>query len=136
MKLRQAKVTSNEVVETTKGLKRLIVCNAVSDETELSVWRPATSDPIAEAVAVGEIVLVAIDGRGKVSLIDNPQDDIEVAKPQDRKAKILDDIARTSRLYKHCFNAARLQLADDVTISDIKDVATSLFIHITRKYNL
>jgi hypothetical protein len=69
MKLITAKVTSQpRTVNTKHGERSVIDCVAQNGET-LTIWRPAHDQQLMR-LANGERVQIAIDSKGKVSLVE------------------------------------------------------------------
>lgn len=134
MILKQVLVASNEIVDGTKGEKRLILATTVAGD-EVQVWRPVGDS--AEAIEPNTRVLVAIDSKGKGHLIDNAASaDLEPAPPGSKREQILEYIEKMSRLYAHGYGAAKNQMHDELEAAQIKDVATTIFIQATRHFNL
>ncbi len=98
----------------------------------------------------GSIVQLAIDSKGKYSLVDAPQHastkpqqmgfavhDAPVTPETTRSAEIADYICRLSKLYNHCLTtAANMPTSIELDAPQVKDIATTLFIQTTKHFNL
>jgi hypothetical protein len=73
MQLIQAKITGQPRNVTTRQGDRSVVDARANNGENLTIWRPA-NDPAVMRLANGERVQLAIDSKGKVSLIDNTPD--------------------------------------------------------------
>jgi hypothetical protein len=151
MKLLEAKVTSARQVNTKHGQKAVL--NVVTDKgEEIAIWRPAGDVEILGRKS-GERVNIAIDAKGKASLVEHcsaaPQQAAQVQPmgfavneaPQvpetNRSAEIADYIQRLGKLYNHCLNtAANMPTTVELNPPQVKDIATSLFIHTTKHFNI
>ena len=81
MKLITAKVTSQpRTVNTKHGERSVIDCVAQNGEA-LTIWRPAHDQQLMR-LANGERVQIAIDSKGKVSLVETAFDRAEANRPE------------------------------------------------------
>jgi hypothetical protein len=98
----------------------------------------------------GERVSIAIDSKGKASLVEHastkpqaaqnsnvaPGSNATLEQPS-RSAEIADYIQRLGKLYSHCLDtAARMPKTVDLDTPQVKDVATSFFIQAVKHFNL
>jgi hypothetical protein len=149
MQLIQAKVTGQPRIVATKHGERSVVDARAANGENLTIWRPA-NDPAVMRLANGERVQLAVDSRGKVSLVETafdrgqevasqPMGFAVVPQPVEtgRSAEIADYIERLSKLYSYCYQTASKQLdSTPLASSEVKDVATTLFIQTVRKFSL
>ena len=102
----------------------------------------------------GEQVSIAIDSKGKASLVEHAANcpavglsaTAEVKLPEDaptrlgqpsRSAEIADYIERLGKLYSHCLTtAANMPTTIELEGHSVKDVATTFFIHAVRHFDL
>jgi hypothetical protein len=159
MQLIQARATANRTVNTKFGEKRVIDAVTASGE-QITLWRPV-EDPASKSITNGSRIQVAIDAKGKPSLIESPADRAEAAPlslpmeaemkvrkqmgfvkpepaPAGRSAEIADYVERLGKLYSHCYTTAFNQLGNTTPLAtpEIKDVATTLFIQTVKHFQL
>jgi hypothetical protein len=121
MKLIEAKITGQPRTVNTKHGDRAVVDARAADGENLTIWRPA-NDPAIMRLANGERVQLAIDSKGKVSLVETAFDrataptsqpmgfTIETTTPSaegSRSIEIADYIERLGKLYNHCLTTAK-----------------------------
>ncbi len=150
MQLIQAKITGQPRNVTTRQGDRSVVDARAANGESLTIWRPA-NDPAVMRLANGERVQLAIDSKGKVSLVDTAFTRAEKATSQTmgfaieptppaengRSIEIADYIGRLGKLYGHCYKTAEKELDDKpLSTPEIKDVATTLFIQTVRHFGL
>ena len=148
MKLLEAKVTSARQVTTKHGQKAVL--NVVTDTgDEIAIWRPAGDIEILGRKS-GERVNIAIDDKGKASLLEcgstapTPAAQaqpmgfaVEPIPETTRSAEIADYIQRLGKLYSYCLNtAANMPTSIELNPPQVKDIATALFIHTTKHFNI
>ena len=147
MKLLEATVRSARQVNTKHGEKAVL--NLVTgDGEEIAVWRPAGDLEVLRRKS-GEKVAIAIDDKGKATLIESGSTTppaaqtkpmgftVEPIPETTRSAEIADYIQRLSKLYGHCMNAAaNIPTSVELNSGQVKDIATSLFIHTTKHFNI
>jgi hypothetical protein len=148
MKLLEAKVTSARQVNTKHGQKAVLNVVTGTGE-EIAIWRPAGDVEILGRKS-GESVSIAIDAKGKASLVEHgstaPQQAaqgqpmgfaVEPIPETTRSVEIADYIQRLGKLYSYCMNtAANMPTTVELNPPQIKDIATSLFIHTTKHFNI
>jgi hypothetical protein len=78
MQLIQAKITGQPRTVTTKHGDRSVVDARAANGENLTIWRPA-NDPGLMRLANGERVQLAIDAKGKVSLVETAFDRAEIS---------------------------------------------------------
>jgi hypothetical protein len=134
-------------VSTKYGEKAVL--DVATSEGNFTVWRPA-GDMEVMGRRNGERVSIAIDSKGKASLVEHcstaPQQaqvqakmgfTTENAPETTRSAEIADYINRLGKLYSHCLTtAANMPTAVDLNAPQVKDIATTLFIQTTKHFNL
>jgi hypothetical protein len=151
MQLIQAKITGQPRTVTTKHGERSVVDARAANGENLTIWRPA-NDPAVMRLANGERVQLAIDSKGKVSLVETAFDRANIPESQtmgfavetitpsvevSRSIEIADYIERLGKLYNHCYQTATKQLdSTPLAKPEVKDVATTLFIQTVRHFNL
>ena len=148
MKLLDARVNGMPRQVSTKYGEKAVLDVATSEGT-FTVWRPA-GDTEVMGRRNGERVSIAIDSKGKASLVEHcstaPQQaqvqakmgfTTESAPETTRSAEIADYINRLGKLYSHCLTtAANMPTAVDLNAPQVKDIATTLFIQTTKHFNL
>jgi hypothetical protein len=154
MKLLDARVNGMPRQVTTKYGEKAVLDVATS-EGNFTVWRPA-GDIEVLGRRNGERVSIAIDAKGKASLVehagnspavglaattagieaDQLEGDPANLQPS-RSLEIADYIERLGKLYHHCLNtAASMPTSVELGAPQVKDVATTLFIQTVRHFNL
>jgi hypothetical protein len=148
MKLLEAKVTSARQVNTKHGQKAVLnVVTGTGDE--IAIWRPAGDLEVLGRKS-GESVSIAIDAKGKASLVEHhsivPQVAaqaqpmgfaVEPIPETTRSAEIADYIQRLGKLYSYCLNtAANMPTTVELNPPQVKDIATSLFIHTVKHFDI
>jgi hypothetical protein len=152
MKLLDARVNGMPRQVSTKYGEKAVLDVATS-EGNFTVWRPA-GDMEVMGRRNGERVSIAIDSKGKASLVEHcstaPQQaqiereqsrtmgfTTESAPETTRSAEIADYINRLGKLYSHCLTtAANMPTSVDLNAPQVKDIATTLFIQTTKHFNL
>jgi hypothetical protein len=147
MKLLEAHVNGNPRQVTTKWGEKAVMDVLTTDGQEIAIWRPA-GDMDVMGRANGERVSIAIDSKGKASLVEHastkPQQaqqaqmgfNVPPEQPS-RSAEIADYIQRLGKLYSHCLDtAARMPKTVDLDTPQVKDVATTFFIQAVQHFNL
>jgi hypothetical protein len=81
MQLIQAKITGQPRTVSTKHGDRSVVDARAANGENLTIWRPA-NDPAVMRLANGERVQLAIDAKGKVSLVETAFDRAESNRPE------------------------------------------------------
>jgi hypothetical protein len=81
MQLIQAKITGQPRTVQTKHGERSVVDARAANGENLTIWRPA-NDPAVMRLANGERVQLAIDSKGKVSLVETAFDRAEANRPE------------------------------------------------------
>jgi hypothetical protein len=160
MQLIQAKITGQPRNVTTRQGDRSVVDARANNGENLTIWRPA-NDPAVMRLANGERVQLAIDSKGKVSLIDTAATRAEetrtadftvepiaplapkaiepVAPPAEtkRSIEIAEYVGKLGKLYRHCYKTATDELKETpLATPEVKDVATTLFIQTVRHFSL
>jgi hypothetical protein len=153
MKLLDARVNGMPRQVTTKYGDKSVL-DVTTSEGQFTIWRPA-GDMEVMGRRNGERVSIALDSKGKASLVEHcstaPQQaqmDSErsrtmgftapVETPETtRSAEIADYIQRLGKLYSHCLTtAANMPTAIELDAPQVKDIATTLFIQTTKHFNL
>jgi hypothetical protein len=151
MQLIQAKITGQPRTVNTKHGDRSVVDARAANGENLTIWRPA-NDQAVMRLAHGERVQLAIDAKGKVSLVETAFDRATAPTPQpmgftvetitppaevSRSIEIADYIERLGKLYSHCYKTAAQQLdSTPLATPEVKDVANTLFIQTVKHFSL
>lgn len=145
MKLLDARVNGMPRQVNTKYGEKAVLDVATS-EGNYTIWRPA-GDSEVMGRRNGERVAIALDSKGKASLVEHASTKPQLAQmgfnasvetPETaRSAEIADYIQRLGRLYNHCLStAAGLPTAIELEPAQVKDIATTIFIQTTRHFDL
>jgi hypothetical protein len=147
MKLLEARVNGKPRQVDTKWGEKAVMDLLTTDGQEITIWRPA-GDMDVMGRANGERVSIAIDSKGKASLVEHastkPQEaqqaqmgfNVPPEQPS-RSAEIADYIQRLGKLYSHCLDtAARMPKTVELDTPQVKDVATTFFIQAVKHFNL
>jgi hypothetical protein len=154
MKLLDARVNGMPRQVNTKYGEKAVLDVATS-EGNFTVWRPAGDSEVLGR-RNGERVSIAIDAKGKASLVEHAGNSPAVGLaattagieadqlesdpanlPPSRSAEIADYIERLGKLYGHCLStAASMPTSVELGAPQVKDVATTLFIQTVRHFNL
>jgi hypothetical protein len=148
MKLLEARVNGNPRQVNTKYGEKAVMDVVTTDGQEIAIWRPA-GDLEVMGRRNGERVSIALDSKGKASLVEHASTKPQQAQKQaqmgfsvppeqpSRSAEIADYIQRLGKLYSHCLDtAARMPKTVELETPHIKDVATTLFIQAVRHFDL
>jgi hypothetical protein len=162
MKLLDARVNGMPRQVTTKYGDKSVLDVATS-EGQFTIWRPA-GDSEVMGRRNGERVTIALDSKGKASLVDHASNSPAVGlvptpvaapisfeaetqlksqmgfstTPQpSRSVEIADYIERLGKLYGHCLTtAASMPTSIELPPTAVKDVATTMFIQTVRHFDL
>ncbi len=149
MQLIVAKITGQPRNVSTKHGERSVVDARANNGESLTIWRRA-NDPAVMRLANGERVQVAIDSKGKVSLVETAFDRAEETRTADftvepiepqpensRSIEIAEYIGKLGKLYSHCYKTAANELKETpLATPEVKDVATTIFIQTVRHFSL
>jgi hypothetical protein len=143
MKLIEARVNGNPRQVNTKYGEKAVMDVVTADGTEIAIWRPAGDMEVMGRMN-GERVSIAIDSKGKASLVEHASTKPQAAQNSNatteqpsRSAEIADYIQRLGKLYAHCLDtAARMPKTVELETPQIKDVATTFFIQAVRHFDL
>ena len=145
MKLLDARVNGMPRQVTTKYGEKSVL-DVVTSEGNFTVWRPAGDREVMGRMN-GERVSIALDSKGKASLVEHASTKPQLAQmgfsapvetPETtRSAEIADYIQRLGKLYNHCLTTAT-QMPTEIELepAQVKDIATTIFIQTTRHFNL
>jgi hypothetical protein len=164
MKLLDARVNGMPRQVNTKYGEKAVLDVATS-EGNFTVWRPA-GDADVMGRRNGERVTIAIDSKGKASLVEHASNSPAVglsttqsavtlpfeaemqlkkqmgfqAEPESqpsRSAEITDYIQRLGKLYNCCLNtAASMPTGIELGAPQVKDVATTLFLQTVKHFSI
>jgi hypothetical protein len=143
MKLLEARVNGNPRQVSTKFGEKAVMDILTTDGQEITIWRPAGDLDVMGRMN-GERVSIAIDSKGKASLVEHASTKPQAAQSSNvtqeqprRSAEIADYIQRLSKLYSHCLDtAARMPKTVDLDMPQVKDVATTFFIQAVKHFDL
>jgi hypothetical protein len=162
MKLLDARVNGMPRQVNTKYGEKAVLDVATS-EGHFTIWRPA-GDAEVMGRRNGERVTIALDSKGKASLVEHASNSpavglatvqpavtrpfeaemqlkkqmgFQTAPEPSRSAEIADYIGRLSKLYGHCLSAAaNMPAAIELEAPQVKDIATTLFLQSVKHFNL
>jgi hypothetical protein len=150
MKLVNAKVAGQPRIAVTKFGERSVMDCRTEDGQTVTIWRPV-GDVEVMGRANGERVTIALDSKGKASLVETARTraekstrrlgvEVETATQQmavSRTEEIADYIDRLGKLYTHTYKSIAAKLAETpLATPEVKDVATTLFLQTVRHFNL
>jgi hypothetical protein len=143
MKLLDARVNGMPRQVTTKYGDKSVL-DVVTSEGSYTVWRPA-GDMEVMGRRNGERVSIALDSKGKASLVEHCSTAPQQAQmgftatttQTSRSVEIADYIDRLGKLYSHCLTtASSMPTSIELEVPQIKDVATTMFIQTVKHFNL
>lgn len=131
-------------VETKYGTRT--VADAIDQNgNEQTIWRPA-NDPVLNGLSVNSPVTLAVDSKGKISLVDNQpvagatpktepnQTQYQEMSPETKK-QVASYITEMSNLFNFCLKQVD-NTVENITPEDRRAIATTLFISAQKKYSL
>jgi hypothetical protein len=158
MQLIQARLHGAPRTVDTKYGKKVVADAFDGKGNKHTIWRPEGD---LKHLTNGSIVSLAIDSKGKVSLVDEPLNLSTVpvseplslpfeaetklrqqmgftAQPQpSRSVEIADYIERLGKLYTHCLSTAvNIPTSIELESTAVKDIATTMFIQTVRHFDL
>ena len=131
-------------VETKYGTRT--VADAIDQNgNEQTIWRPA-NDPVLTGLSVNSPVTLAVDSKGKISLVDNqpvapstPKTETNQTQYQgmspETKKQVASYVTEMSNLFNFCLKQVD-QTIENITPDDRRAIATTLFISAQKKYSL
>jgi hypothetical protein len=162
MKVLDARVNGMPRQVNTKYGEKAVLDVATS-EGNFTIWRPAGDREVMGRVN-GERVSIAIDSKGKASLVEHASNSPAVGlastqpavtlpfeaemklkqqmgfqtEPQpSRSVEIADYVNRLGKLYSHCITtAANMPTSIELEAPQIKDVATTFFLQAVKHFSL
>jgi hypothetical protein len=149
MQLIQARLHGAPRTVKTKHGERVVADAFDGQGNKHTIWRPVGD---LKHLTNGSIVKLAIDSKGKVSLVDEPanlapafeaqmqlkkQMGFTATQQPSRSAEIADYIERLSKLYGHCLTtAANIPTSSELEKTAVKDIATLMFLQTVRHFDL
>jgi hypothetical protein len=129
---------------TTKYGDRLVLDVLGHDGQEYTIWRPGTDSQLPK-IANGERLTIAVDSKGKASLLESLADKVQDTPPapetynahNGRSDEIADYVTRLGKLYRHSYKVTKETMANEpVTGEDLRAIATTIFIQTVRHFDL
>jgi hypothetical protein len=162
MKLVQAIALDRPREVTTKYGQRLVIDAMARDTGEkITLWRPSDDDYSKKFIVRDMPITVAIDAKGKFSLVENP-DHLKLGQPlpespvpvkpvynhviekptdtdqsslsPNQKREIANYVQEMAKLYKYCLDQVDATIGVDG--EDKRAIATTLFISAQKKFSL
>ncbi len=157
MQLIQARLHGAPRTVTTKHGERTVADAFDGQGNKHTIWRNVGE---MKHLTNGSVVKLAIDSKGKVSLVGEPESLAPVAPaeplklpfeaemklkqqmgfqtPQpSRSVEIADYIGRLGKLYSHCLETAvNIPTSIELESTAVKDIATTMFIQTVRRFDL
>ena len=163
MKLIEARVNGNPRQVSTKLGEKSVMDVVTADGQEIAIWRPAGDREVMGRVN-GERVSIAIDSKGKASLVEHAsncpavglastqpavtlpfeaemklkqQMGFQTESQPSRSVEIADYVNRLGKLYGHCLTAAaNMPTSIELGTPQVKDIATTFFIQAVKHFSL
>lgn len=150
MKLLTARLIENPKVVTTKYGARMVADAQTTDGEKLSVWRPE-NDQTLGSLRSGAQVVLSLDSKGKVNLIDNPPETMTPQLPPaptetkpagnkhalspETKREIADYVTQQKDLLSYCWQQAATipGVSEEQTLEKL---AVTLYLSAQRRFNL
>jgi hypothetical protein len=132
---------------STRYGDRLVLDVLGHDGKEYTIWRPGTDSQLPK-IANGERVTIAVDSKGKASLLESMADKVTdtvtpTSAPETynahngRSDEIADYVTRLGKLYRHSYKVTRETMANEsVSGEDLTAIATTIFIQTVRHFDL
>ena len=139
MKLIEATVVKAPREVSTKYGDRIVLDCVTRDGNEVTIWRNG-GDKEVLGRRPNERVTLAVDSKGKYSLIEHAGSKFSTTsddKDGSKAPEIRDYTQRLAKLYSHCYRTVNIEMRNSGLPQEcLKDIATSLFIQTTRKFDL
>ncbi len=160
MKLINARVNGNPRQVSTKYGDKSVLDVITADGQSVSIWRPV-GDVEVMGRKNGERVSIAIDSKGKASLVEHASNSPAVGLVEplklpfeaemqlkrqmgfqaehhpSRSDEIKEYVEKLAKLYNHCLvSAANIEAAGELNATAVKDIATTLFLQTTRHFQI
>jgi hypothetical protein len=158
MQLFQARLHGSPRTVSTKYGEKSVADAIDGQGNKHTIWRPVGD---LNHLTNGSVVKLALDSKGKVSLVDEavsfapvaPAEPVRLpfeaemqlktqmgftaAPAPSRSAEIADYIERLGKLYTHCLTTAtNIPTAIELESTAVKDIATTMFIQTVRHFDL
>ena len=143
MKVITATAISTARSVTTKYGDRQVLDAMGTNGEKYTVWRPA-NDPAIQAIAANQPINLAIDSKGKISLLETEPAAIPTAKPAvinpdegmppALKTAIASYVAEQARLFGFCLKQA--QGIEGINPEDVRPTATTLYLQAVKHFSL
>ena len=142
MKLLSATIVKPARQVATKYGIRTVADAIDQNGNEQTIWRPA-NDPVLTGLSVNSPVTLAVDSKGKISLVDNQDKTAIATNPEPtqstglsnaKKREIAEYLTEQTKLFSFCY--AQTALIDNLPNEDRRAVATTLFLGAVKKFNL
>ena len=143
MKVITATAISTARSVTTKYGDRQVLDAIGTNGEKYTVWRPA-NDPAIQAIAANQPINLAVDSKGKVSLLETEPAAIPTAKlaiinPDEGmapalKTAIASYVTEQARLFGFCLKQA--QGIEGINPEDVRPAATTLYLQAVKHFSL
>lgn len=143
MKVITATAISTARSVTTKYGDRQVLDAIGTNGEKYTVWRPA-NDPAIQAIAANQPINLAIDSKGKISLLETEPAAIPTAKPAvinpdegmppALKTAIASYVTDQARLFGFCLKQA--QGIEGINPEDVRPAATTLYLQAVKHFSL
>ena len=142
MKLLTATIVKPARQVATKYGTRTVTDAIDQNGNEQTIWRPA-NDPVLTGLSVNSPITLAVDSKGKISLVDNQDKTAIATNPEPtqssdlsntEKRAIAEYITQQTKLFSFCY--AQTALIENLPDEDRRPIATTLFLGAVKKFNL
>ena len=142
MKLLNATISKAPRQVATKYGTRTVADAIDQNGNEQTIWRPA-NDPVLTGLSVNSPVTLAVDSKGKISLVDNQDKTAIAINPEPtqstglsnaKKREIAEYLTEQTKLFSFCY--AQTALIENLPNEDRRAVATTLYLQATKHFNL
>ena len=144
MQLLTATLTKVARQVTTKyGIRTVADCIDENGNTQ-TIWRPE-NDPTLIGLAINSRLMLSVDGKGKINLVENIPQAIATSKTDNKpiyqgmnnetKKQVASYVTEMANLFNFCLKQID-QTVENITPEDRRAIATTMFISCQKKYGL
>lgn len=141
MKVITAIATTAARSVTTKYGDRQVLDAIGTNGEKYTVWRPA-NDPAIQAISPNQQINLALDSKGKVSLLETEPAVTNSTKPAaisegmtpEQKTAIASYVTEQARLFGFCLKQA--QAIEGINPEDVRPTATTLYLQAVKHFSL